>query len=71
MLIVVVIVIMRLEKMKATITKLFCKNCGRYLATAINNAKIDNLICGRCKKKNKFDIRVNANQEDKNVETKQ
>lgn len=39
-------------------TKLHCKNCTRYLAKALGSAKIDELICARCKHRNKFDIRV-------------
>lgn len=44
--------------MKAIETKLVCKNCGRFLATAIGNVKIDSLICARCKFRNKYDIRT-------------
>lgn len=40
------------------ITKLHCKKCERYLAQALGSAKIDELICAKCKHRNKFDIRV-------------
>lgn len=39
-------------------TKLHCKNCTRYLGKALGSVKIDELICARCKHRNKFDIRV-------------
>lgn len=39
-------------------TKLHCKNCTRYLGNALGSAKIEDLICAKCKHRNKFDIRV-------------
>ena len=44
--------------MALTVTKLYCKKCGRYLGKAIGSAKIDEMICARCKFRNRFDIRV-------------
>lgn len=39
-------------------TKLFCKKCERYLGKALGNVIIDELICAKCKNRNKFNIRV-------------
>lgn len=39
-------------------TPLHCKKCNRYLGKAIGNAAIDELICAKCKNRNKFIIRV-------------
>lgn len=44
--------------MALTVTKLYCKKCGRYLCNAIGSAKLDNVICASCKFRNRFDIRV-------------
>jgi len=44
--------------MSIVTTKLFCKNCSRYLGNAIGSVKIEELICAKCKHRNKFDIRV-------------
>lgn len=40
------------------VTKLHCKKCNRYLGQAIGSAKINELICAKCKNRNFFDIRV-------------
>lgn len=40
------------------ITKLFCKKCNRYLGNVIGSGKVEDLICAKCKNRNKFDIRV-------------
>lgn len=40
------------------VTKLICKNCSRYLGKALGSAKVEELICAKCKHRNKFDIRV-------------
>lgn len=40
------------------VTKLHCKKCERYLGQAIGSAKINELICAKCKHRNSFDIRV-------------
>jgi phage FluMu protein Com len=39
-------------------TKLNCKKCNRYLGQALGSAKINELICAKCKHRNSFDIRV-------------
>lgn len=39
-------------------TKLYCKKCNRYLGKALGSAKIDELICAKCKHRNKFIILV-------------
>jgi len=39
-------------------TKLYCKNCNRYLGLALGNAKVSELICAKCKHRNSFDIRT-------------
>lgn len=44
--------------MSVVITKLHCKNCQRYLANAIGSVSIEELICAKCKFRNKFIIRV-------------
>lgn len=46
------------------ITKLHCKNCTRYLGKAVGSAKIDELICAKCKHRNSFDIRVKEVKKD-------
>ena len=46
-------------------TKLHCKKCSRYLGKALGSAKIDELICAKCKHRNSFDIRVKENKDDK------
>ena len=40
------------------VTKLLCKSCNRYLCDAINNVRLDNLICATCKRRNTFNIKV-------------
>lgn len=40
------------------VTKLHCKNCTRYLASAVGSVKIEELICAKCKNRNSFDIRT-------------
>lgn len=37
-------------------TKLHCKDCNRFLATAMGSVEISELICARCKKRNSFKI---------------
>ena len=44
-------------------TKLHCKKCSRYLGKALGSAKIDELICAKCKHRNSFDIRVKENKD--------
>lgn len=39
-------------------TKLFCKKCDRYLGKALGSVQIDELICAKCKNRNKFIIKV-------------
>lgn len=46
------------------VTKLHCKNCKRYLASAIGSVKIEELICAKCKNRNSFDIRTKENKKD-------
>lgn len=46
-------------------TKLHCKKCSRYLGKALGSAKIDELICAKCKHRNSFDIRVKEKKDDK------
>lgn len=46
------------------ITKLLCRACNRYLGQAIGSAKIDELICAKCKHRNRFDIRVRKEKSD-------
>jgi len=39
-------------------TKLHCKSCNRFLATAMGSVEISELICARCKKRNSFKIKA-------------
>ena len=50
--------------MTVVTTKLHCKKCNRYLGNALGSAKIEELICAKCKHRNKFDIRVKEKDDD-------
>lgn len=47
------------------VTKLHCKNCTRYLASAVGSVKIEELICAKCKNRNSFDIRTKEKDDEK------
>ena len=47
-------------------TKLFCKGCNRFLATAMGSVDISELICARCKKRNSFKIVTKKKKETDN-----
>ena len=46
------------------VTKLYCKNCNRYLGQAVGAVKINELICAKCKHRNSFNIVVRSTQND-------
>lgn len=39
-----------------------CKNCGRYLFTAVGTVVIENLVCGKCGSHLNFKI-INTDQD--------